>query len=457
MSKNNIISLNNAVEKLKSVSEEFAIIHNPDYIFPPYEIIPLAPKISSKRNHLSAIVSDMDGTTTTTEELCLYSLEYMVRMMSGRFTIMDWHGLDKIIDYPNIIGNSTTKHVEFLINHYSNYFDTQFISKAYIKAVIWQLNFGKDKVRIEEILNNIKLFKLDELLTDERLYNIKNITSLDDFDTNPSLIHLLQNYSPKFDKNNFSLLVKLGIDIYYYKYHEILARIKNGESQTVALNLFGNKDKNLIEPMPGIPIFLALIKGWITDNYEIYVDLLITQYQEKCGSKYFYSSKDDLVKNFKTLSNLFNTTPLKIGIVTSSIFYEADIVLAEVFNVIKKQVANYPLPDETKQLLINKFSSYNSVYDSIVTASDSNEIRLKPHRDLYSIALHNLHISKNDFINVIGLEDSESGTFAIRAAGIGCCVAVPFAQTSFHNFEAASLVSKGGLTELILTHNLFLL
>lgn len=457
MSKNSIISLTNATDKLKSVSEDFAIIHNPDYIFPPYEIIPLAKKIASKRDHLSAIVSDMDGTTTTTEELCLYSLEYMVRMMSGRFTTMDWHGLDKTIDYPNIIGNSTTKHVEFLINRYSNYFDSNFISKAYIKAIVWQLNFGKDKVRMEEILNNIKLFQLDKLLENENFNSIKNIASLDDFDTNPSLIYLLQNFKPIFDKTKFSLLVKLGIDIYYYKYHEILARIKNGESKSVALNLFGNADKNLIEPMPGIPIFLALIKGWITDNFETYVDLLITQYQEKCGSKYFYQNKETLISNFKLLASTFNSSPTKIGIVTSSIFYEAEIVLTEVFNVIKKQIATYPLPDETKQFLIDKFSNYNSVYDSIVTASDSNEIRLKPHRDLYSIALHNLHISKNDFINVIGLEDSESGTFAIRAAGIGCCVAVPFAQTSFHNFEAASLVSKGGLPELILTHNLFLL
>ncbi len=457
MSKNSIISLTNATEKLKSVSEDFAIIHNPDYIFPPYEIIPLAKKIASKRDHLTAIVSDMDGTTTTTEELCLYSLEYMVRMMSGRLTIMDWHGLDKIIDYPNIIGNSTTKHVEFLINHYSNFFDSRFISKAYIKAIVWQLNFGKDNVRLDEILNNIKLFKLDSLIEDEQLKKIKDITSLDEFDTNPSLIYLLQNYSPSFDKTKFSSLVKLGIDIYYYKYHEILARIKNGESKSVALNLFGNADKNLIEPMPGIPIFLALIKGWITDNFETYVDLLISQYQDKCGSKYFYKSKNDLINNFKSMATIFNLNPIKIGIVTSSIFYEADIVLTEVFNVIKKQIAEYPLPEETKQMLINKFANYNAVYDSIVTASDSNEIRLKPHRDLYSIALHNLHISKNDFINVIGLEDSESGTFAIRAAGIGCCVAVPFAQTSYHNFEAASLVSKGGLTELILTHNLFLL
>jgi len=249
----------------------------------------------------------------------------------------------------------------------------------------------------------------------------------------------------------------LGIDIYYYKYHEILARIKNGESQSVALNLFGDKDKNLIEPMPGIAIFLSLIKGLINDNYETYVDILINQYQEKCGAKFFYSSKEQLVNNFEKLATIFCKNPIKIGIVTSSIFYEADIVLTEVFNVIKKQIGTYPLPDETKQFLIDKFLGYNSIYDSIVTASDSNEIRLKPHRDLYSIALHGLHISKNDFINVIGLEDSESGTFAIRAAGIGCCVAVPFAQTSSHNFEAASLISKGGLPELILTHNLFLL
>jgi beta-phosphoglucomutase-like phosphatase (HAD superfamily) len=59
------------------------------------------------------------------------------------------------------------------------------------------------------------------------------------------------------------------------------------------------------------------------------------------------------------------------------------------------------------------------------------------------------------FDQVIGFEDSQSGTVAIRAAGIGCCVAVPFAQTSEHNFEAAVHVLKGGIPQALIEHKLF--
>ena len=107
-------------------------------------------------------------------------------------------------------------------------------------------------------------------------------------------------------------------------------------------------------------------------------------------------------------------------------------------------------------MIIDKFETYQKYYDGFVTASDSNEIRLKPHRDLYSIALHKLAVPKNDFNKVIGFEDSESGTIAIRAAGIGRAVAVPFAKTEGHNLDAASYISKGGLPEIILKQNLFL-
>jgi beta-phosphoglucomutase-like phosphatase (HAD superfamily) len=72
---------------------------------------------------------------------------------------------------------------------------------------------------------------------------------------------------------------------------------------------------------------------------------------------------------------------------------------------------------------------------------------LKPHRDLYSIALHKLNVSqKTTLSKVIGFEDSESGTIAIRAAGIGKCIAVPFAETSGHNLDAATHICNDGST-----------
>ena len=53
-------------------------------------------------------------------------------------------------------------------------------------------------------------------------------------------------------------------------------------------------------------------------------------------------------------------------------------------------------------------------------------------------------------------EDSESGTIAIRAAGIGVCVAVPFADTTGHDLTAATYILHGQLPETILAYNCFL-
>ena len=48
---------------------EFAIVENPSHIYRPFDIYPMAPRITTPRSRLTAIVKDMDGTTTTTEEL----------------------------------------------------------------------------------------------------------------------------------------------------------------------------------------------------------------------------------------------------------------------------------------------------------------------------------------------------------------------------------------------------
>jgi hypothetical protein len=66
-----------------------------------------------------------------------------------------------------------------------------------------------------------------------------------------------------FPELNRTDLVKLGIDIYYQRYHAILQRIKRGESRQISAELFNDPEKRLIQPMPGILIFLSLIKGWL--------------------------------------------------------------------------------------------------------------------------------------------------------------------------------------------------
>ena len=152
------------------------------------------------------------------------------------------------------------------------------------------------------------------------------------------------------------------------------------------------------------------------------------------------------------LGRCFQDRPLRVGVVTSSIRYEADGVLNEVFAAIRDEIDGWPAAREVR----DRFEHPADYYDAIVTAGDSSEIRLKPHRDLYSIALHRLGVSPGEFDKVVGFEDSESGTVSIRAAGIGRCIGVPFKETSQHDLSYAARVLRGRLAEAVLCHNCFL-
>ena len=58
---------------------EVAVVANPSYVASPCELYPLANRNPGPFDAVVGIVMDMDGTTTTTEPLCLHSLEWMVR------------------------------------------------------------------------------------------------------------------------------------------------------------------------------------------------------------------------------------------------------------------------------------------------------------------------------------------------------------------------------------------
>ena len=184
--------------------------------------------------------------------------------------------------------------------------------------------------------------------------------------------------------------------------------------------------------MPGIPLFLSLLKGAL-----------------KSPPENFPKDKKTALKK---LIKFFANKKIKIGLVTSSIFYEADIVLTEVFKKIQEEIKKWKIDKTEKNRLLKAFSSYKEFYDTVVTADDSHEIRLKPHRDLYSIALFNMNIPQEKFSEVIGFEDSTSGVIALRAAGIGKVVAVPSRESSTHNLSAASLICKKGVEEFLFEH-----
>jgi len=452
--KEKFLSAHQAGKLLSQLGNEFVVVKNPDYVHPECELYPLAPKITSPIDRLSAVVMDMDGTTTTTESLCLHSLEYMIRKITGRMTKESWLGLDRTVDYPHIIGNSTTRHVEYLIQTYWSWINPELLKQAYVHAAVWFMLKGQDKRQLEEVQNNLVNLGCKDMVNDEHLLRAIDLQRSQPVQVEDIAFTMLDHHGSKFHANSFSEIVRAGIDIYYQRYHEILSQIDAGDGKHLSSQILGTTEAHLIEPMPGVGEFLALIKGWLGEEIEALFPALLERCRSAVATTYPFDV-DNARRNLIRLGELFQRQPVKVAVVTSSILYEARIVLSEVFRVLCRQIQYWPVRPQTRKLLLEKFADYRNVYDGFVTASDSSEIRLKPHRDLYSIALHQLGIPKEKFGEVIGFEDSESGTIAIRAAGIGLCVAVPFADTQHHDLRAATFVLKHGLPEALLRHNLF--
>lgn len=446
--------LKKAMQQLKA--EEITLVANPSYIYQPFDIYIMAPKITRPLPKLLAIVKDMDGTTTTTEPLCLHSQEYMLRRITGRMSKAEWQGLDRDRDYPHIIGNSTTKHVEYLMRTYKSDIRRDEFLKAYIHSAIWTLAVGKDKQRQREVRTNLVTLGIEKILEEPAVKSLFNATKFDETKALKLADSLAPRYKNKFRLNDFNDEVRAAIDIYYQRYHYILSLIAQGKGEQMAKEFGLPAGRHLVEPMPGVAVFISAAKGWLGADLALFYDELVDFLLHHPRLKYKKQNAAQGKAKLRKLGIYLAKNPVKIAVVTSSIFYEANIVLTEVFSLMRKQIEGWQIADRKKEFLLEKFASYASLYDAVITASDSAEIRLKPHRDLYSLALYQLGIAPEDFRYCIGFEDSESGCRSIRAAGIGLCVAVPFADTEGHDLSAASFIVYGQLPETLLKHNLFL-
>ncbi len=439
---------------VKRLGRQFALVKNPAYVYPPYEAYPLAPAIRRLPRGLVGIVKDMDGTTTTTEALCLHSLETMVRRITGRETRAAWAGLDRQRDYPHIIGNSTTRHVEYLVQTYWDDIREAAMRRAYVEAAAWTLAVGQDPGRRLEVRANMATLGVAKMLEDKEFRALLAIETLAGQAVKRRLDTLARRYEKSFRFDDETDVVRAAIDIYYYRYHEILAAVKLGKGKELSESILEEPGRRLIEPMPGVGVFLCLIKGWLSARE---AEALENSVAEPLRAHGVSAARIRKAKGtLPALARYFIDHPLRVAVVTSSIEYEARIVLNEVFRVLQEQVAEWPIDKRRRTELIKRLASPDAYYDAMITASDSSEIRLKPHRDLYSIALHRIGLGPEEFDQVIGFEDSESGTIAIRAAGVGCCVAVPFAETAGHDLSAASHIAKAGLPEAMLLERLYL-
>jgi beta-phosphoglucomutase-like phosphatase (HAD superfamily) len=404
-----------AAAHLLEAANECAIVPNPSYVFPPETILQLAPRLTAPAERIRAVVMDMDGTTTTTEELCLHSLEHMVRCITDRRSPADWAGLDAERDYPHVIGNSTTRHVEYLLTAYAGQVAPAAFAAAFLAATRWTLEANLDAGRCT--------------------------------DAQTALNHL--RTADGADLSTFEKRVRAAIEIYYARYHELLSELAAAAQAGPAAASAAPARGHAIRPMPGVAVFLALIKGWLADAAPAFQTMLEA---DLAASGARVPARPAAQARLSRLARHFRQHPVKVGVVTSSIRFEADAVLHEVFAAIRDEIAQWPDAREVAR----HFQRPADYYDAMISASDSSEIRLKPHRDLYSIALHRLGVPATHFDEVVGFEDSESGTLAIRAAGIGRCIGVPFKETSHHDLSAAAHVLHGGLPEAILCDTVFL-
>lgn len=424
-------------------ADEIAIVRNLDYIFSPVELYPLAPKISGDLGRIAAFAVDMDGTSTTTEPLALHALEYMVRRFTGRMSVSEWAGLDEEKDYPFVIGNSNFRHAEFLIERYKQWINLLALRQAFFEALLWTAASVPDPQRVDSVKKNAVNCGVGAVLTDPVFLRAVE-GGLSGVDASEVAGRLVEKYGSLFRTDNFPALVSAALDIYYARYHFILQQVESGCGETLSRELLGADGHLLIEPMPGYAVFVALVKGWLGDEAWELCPVLRP------------NPSDAERTRLTRLARRFSERPAKLALVTASIAYEAHAVVGEVFRVMREQVCDWPLKDHKKRELVDRFSDYREVYDAFVTASDSSEARLKPHRDLYSIALYQMAIPRAEYGLCVGLEDTEPGIVSLRAAGVGCAVALPNHDTSRQNYQAAAVVVHGGLPAFVLDWNAML-
>lgn len=391
---------------LTRLGDDFALIRNPPGTYPPYEVCPLVPKRSQLTDGLDAVLLDMDGTLSSTESLVVEALESTIRYLTGRATDSTWQGLDAQRDYPHIVGNSNSQNLVYLLRAYGQ---------------------GIDR-------GNVPKFVLD----------------------------LAGDAGARLDLADVPSIIETAIGIYAFFYGKLLGLPRPMSAQRVITDAVLDELRTmsearpaadslkLVKPMPGAGIFMALAGGYLGEEAARLTERLVALLPQHGDG---FTVQPDLAR----LGAYFENCPARLALVTSSTRQEVDLILGRVMQSIVEELSEWGISEERRE----RFASHlldtpDSVFCRCITADDSHEIRLKPYRDLYSVALYELGIGAESAHKVLALEDSEAGVVSVRAAGIPLCCAVPHDATQGHDFSAASHVCRGGLAEVILRHGLFL-
>ncbi|MGE5683228.1 MAG: hypothetical protein ACM34K_20390 [Bacillota bacterium] len=450
------ITSDEASEIITQLGLEFAVISNPENVYPPFEVYPLAPKITHTQKELSAVLLNTDGVLASVGNLHLHALEYMVRQISGRFEKEQWFGLDKLIDYPNILApGSNVNPVDFLIQRYHNFIKPDFFKEAYFHSALWTLILGKDENRKKDVRRNLTLLGCSGMLEDPKLNEYIAQKEFGKYSANVITNYFLHKYCLNLNIQNFSVTAAAASDIYYKRCQEILEIIKLGEGINFAGQVLSGDDKLFIKPSPGIPHFIALVKGWLGDEAHLIFDQLIDLLKTNSSQSYRISDVIAAKNKFIRLSIEFEKNPLTIGLISSESRYNASIIINEVLQIASSQIRGWKISEERKNVILEKFSDFNNVFSTIVTSGDINKMRHKPFRDPYSIALNQLDLHSSRFNEVIGIENSENGIVSLRSSGIGLSVVIPPDRSSTLNLASASFIIPGGIPELLLNYDCF--
>lgn len=435
---------------------EFAQVRNLDYVFAPFELYPLAPRATLPLDHITAFAVDMDGTSTTTEPLALHALDYMVRRITGRLTPADWPGLDEHADLPHVIGNSNFRHTEFLLQRYGAALDQAAFTQAFFEALTWTLACMTDTQRRRDVEQNARNCGLAELLTQQDFRQLVKAGGVTADNVAEYVRPLVARFGAAFRPGHEAERVAAALDIYYLRYHAILQELEAGRGDRLAAELLGAGGRRLVEPMPGYEVFVPLIKGWLGPEIEALWEPLRANLLAQPELGHTAAELDACRPRLAKLAERFRQRPAKLALVTASIAYEAHACMREVIAVLAQDVQSWQVPDAVKDRLGAALADYRTVFDGFVCASDAWEARLKPHRDLYALSLFQMSVPRAEYPFVVGLEDTEPGCISLRAAGIGCAVALPNHDTRRQDYAAATAVVRGGLPELMVVRNLLL-
>lgn len=433
---------------------EYAAVRNLGYVFAPAEIYPLAPHTRPPLSRIEAFAVDMDGTSTTTEPLALHGLEEMVRRFTGLRTKAAWPGLDEHADYPHVIGNSNFRHTEFLLQRYGDRLDPAAFASAFIETIVWTLATVPDPGRIRDVRLNARNCGLGDLVEDPRFRQAVGGGPMDEAAAARAAAPFVADWGHRFRPHNESERVAAALDLYYARYHAILGQLQKGRGDALAQELLG-AGRRLVEPMPGYGIFLCLIKGWLGDEAERLHELLAAKRHAPPEN----ATPTDATaprSRLREIGARFAEQPARLALVTASIAYETQAVMREIIRLVRAEAAAWPVSAEVRERIDAGLEDYRAVFEGFVTATDAHEARLKPHRDLYTIALYQMAVPRRAYPFCVGIEDTEPGIVSLRAAGFGTAIALPNRDTRGQDYRAATRVVRGGLPELLLDHALFL-